>query len=143
MRSDNEIDIQKLKSLAESLSKAFKLKLVVLFGSAARGKMRPDSDIDIGIVTESRVFEDPSLYSDFMAALEKIEHEIKRGVDCVEINSWNIVLLSQILREGIVLYEHVRGFHSIQKLHWRFLVEDNRKYTLNYPKILRRKLEAL
>jgi len=135
--------VNMLKRLLESLARTFDFKLIVLFGSAARGRLRSDSDIDIGIVTESPLFEDPDLYRDFRAALEPIENDLRRRIDCVEINSHNIVLLSQILKEGILLHESSPQCYKVQRLHWRFLVEDNKKYTMNYSKVLERKLQAL
>jgi predicted nucleotidyltransferase len=135
--------VNRLKTLLEPVARAFDLRLIVLFGSAARGKLRPDSDIDIGIVTESQVFENPALYRNFMSALEPIENDLRRSIDCIEIDSRNIVLLSQILREGVLLHESSAQCYKLQRLHWRFLVEDNRKYTMNYSRILERKLEAL
>jgi predicted nucleotidyltransferase len=135
--------VNRLKTLVEPFARAFDLKLIVLFGSAARGKLRSESDIDIGIVTESPLFEDPGLYRDFMAALEPIENDLRRTIDCVQINSHNILLLKQILREGVLLHESSPQSYRIQRLHWRFLVEDNKKYAMNYEKVLERKLEAL
>ena len=135
--------VNMLRTLLEPLARTFDFKLIVLFGSAARGRLRSDSDIDIGIVTESPLFEDPGLYRDFMAALEPIENDLRRSIDCVQINSHNILLLKQILREGVLLHESSPQSYRIQRLHWRFLVEDNKKYAMNYEKVLERKLEAL
>jgi len=135
--------VNMLRALLEPIARAFDLRLIVLFGSAARGKLRSESDLDIGIVTESPLFEDPGLYRAFMAALEPIEHDLRRSIDCVQINSHNILLLKQILREGVLLHESSPQSYTIQKLHWRFLVEDNKKYAMNYEKVLERKLEAL
>ena len=135
--------VNRLKRLLEPLARTFDFKLIVLFGSAARGRLRSDSDIDIGIVTESPLFEDPGLYRDFMAALEPIENDLRRSIDCVQINSHNILLLKQILREGVLLHESSPQCYKVQRLHWRFLVEDNKKYTMNYSKVLERKLQAL
>ena len=64
-------------------------------------------------------------------------------IDLLEITSENVMLLRQILREGVLLYEFKWQYYSLQRLHWRFLVEDNYKNTLNYSNILQRKLQML
>jgi len=127
----------------ETIALKFKLKLVVLFGSAARGRIRYDSDIDIGVVAVSQIFDLPEPYRDFREALEPVESYYKRRIDVVQINSENIMLLKQILREGILLYEYKWQYYNRQRLHWRFLVEDNYRYTINYSDILKRRLEML
>lgn len=139
----NDLKIFELKKNMETIALKFKLKLIVLFGSAARGRIRYDSDIDIGVVADSPIFELPDLYRDFMEALEPVESYYQRRIDVVQINSENIILLKQILREGILLYEYKWQYYNRQRLHWRFLVEDNRRYMLNYSDILRKKLEML
>lgn len=131
-----------LSERIEPVAIRFQLDLVVLFGSAARGRLRPGSDIDLGLVTKLPLMEDPQMYEDFMAALEPLENEFGRNIDTVQINSRNLVLLKRILMEGILLYESQPRFYRKQRLHWRFLIEDNIRYTLNYLKIIQRRLEA-
>jgi predicted nucleotidyltransferase len=135
--------ISELKEKIEPIARKFNLKLVVLFGSVARGIMRSDSDIDMAVVSDSSIFEVPELYRDFMEALEPIENHYGKDIDLVQIDSVNIILLKRILIEGVLLYEYEWQYYNIQRLHWRFLVEDNYRFTLNYSDILQRKLEML
>jgi len=137
----SDLTIPALKKRVGPIAVKFGLKLAILFGSVARGRVRADSDIDIGIVPGSSIFEVPDLYRDFMEDFEPIENDYQRGIDIVQITSENIILLKRILEEGILLYEYQRHYYSMQRLHWRFLVEDNYRYTLNYSDIINRRLE--
>ena len=38
------------KNLLKDLTRKYRLKIVVLFGSAAQGKLRPESDIDAAVL---------------------------------------------------------------------------------------------
>ena len=138
-----ELKIDEVKEKIEPIARKFNLKLAVLFGSVARGNIRSNSDIDIAVVTDLSIFEIPELYRDFREAFEPIENHYRRDIDLVQIDSMNIVLLKQILREGVLLYEYKWQYYNLQRLHWRFLVEDNHRFTLNYSNILKKKLEML
>jgi predicted nucleotidyltransferase len=135
--------ITELKKRIEPVAARFQLKLVVLFGSLARGKARKDSDVDLAFLSDRPIFEDPGSYAEFMEALEQLELEFGRQIDSVQISSRNLLLLRQILREGILLYEYRRHYYLKQRLHWRFLVEDNHRYTLNYSRLIQKRLERL
>jgi predicted nucleotidyltransferase len=137
------VNIPDLKDRIKPIAKKFDLKLAILFGSIARGKTRPDSDIDIAIVTDTPVFNVPDMYMNFMASFEDIENYYRRNIDLIEINSTNIALLKHILMDGLALYEYRWHYYALQRLHWRFLVEDNYRFARNYSKILSKKLKAL
>ena len=138
-----ELKIDEIKEKIEPIVRKFNLKLAVLFGSVARGNIRSNSDIDIAVVTDSSIFEIPELYRDFREDFEPIENHYRRDIHLVQIDSMNIVLLKQILRERVLLYEYKWQYYNLQRLHWRFLVEDNYRFTLNYSNILKKKLEML
>lgn len=138
-----ELIISELIKKITPIAVKFRLKLVVLFGSGARDRMRHDSDIDIGVAVDVPVFEKPQLYRDFMEAFEPIENYYRRKIDLVQINSHNMIVLSHILKEGVLLYEYKPFYYNLQRLHWRFLVEDNYRYTLNYSRVLEKKLDKL
>lgn len=73
---------------------------VYLFGSAARGKMRPSSDIDIAIMSTHRI-----------GGFEKIDMEtelsnlLHRDVDLVIFHQAQNLLQHQILKYGVLLFE--------------------------------------
>lgn len=135
--------ITELKQRIEPIAAKFQLRLVVLFGSLARGKARADSDIDLAFLSNLPFFEDPGSYGDFMEALEQLEMEFGRQIDSVQISSRNLLLLGRILREGILLYEYRPHYYRKERLHWRFLVEDNYRYTLNYSRLIEKRLQRL
>ncbi len=135
--------VTELKEMLKPLAEEFQFKLAVLFGSASRGWLREWSDIDIALISKMPIWEDTELFRKLREAFESIENYFKRDIDLVEITSYNIILLNRILKEGILLYEHQKGFYSFQRLHWRFLVEDNLKYTLNWDRILKNRLDTI
>ena len=67
--------VQKLKAKHGKLAE-FKVKSLALFGSVARGKARPDSDVDI--VVE---FEGPGTFDQYMKLKVFLEALIGRPVD--------------------------------------------------------------
>jgi predicted nucleotidyltransferase len=135
--------IKQLKKGIEPIAIKFHLDLVVLFGSAARGHLRPDSDLDLGFVSHLPLMRDPQIFQDFRATFEPLENDFGRDIDLVEISSRNLLLLKRIWKEGILLFESQPGYWLKQRLHWRFLVEDNIRYTMNYSILIGKRLEAL
>jgi predicted nucleotidyltransferase len=135
--------LNQLKKLIEPVAARFQMKLVVLFGSMARGRVRSHSDIDLAFLADMPIFEDPGCYAEFMEALEPLELELGRQIDSVAISSRNLLLLRRILKEGILLYEYRAHYYRKQRLHWRFLVEDNYRVTLNYSRLIQKRLVRL
>ncbi len=73
--------------------------LVILFGSAAEGKMREDSDIDIAFLSEKK-FSD---YDIFMTA-QALADLLKRDVDLVDLHKASTVFQAQIVGKGKVIF---------------------------------------
>lgn len=85
--------------------KSHGIDLVVLFGSAARGKTNKFSDIDIAIRSKRNLS---------YIAQASIEYEICKAlgrgdVEIVNLKDASPLLLSFIAKEGIVLYEAEAG----------------------------------
>jgi predicted nucleotidyltransferase len=80
------------------------LRLVILYGSAATGKMRPDSDVDIAIL-----FDRPLSTEKKMELISRLERELKRDVDLVDLFDLNGTILKQILTKGHVLLQATTG----------------------------------
>jgi predicted nucleotidyltransferase len=110
------------------------IDLVVLFGSAARGQLRQESDVDIavwfalgkpGFATEGRV-------------AEELHEALRppRELDLVVLNGASPILLAQIRAEGIVLYAASPETWPLFRLYARHQFEDSEKYR-------RRRWEAL
>lgn len=80
----------------------------MLFGSVARGTVRPDSDVDIGILPV-----DELAWSDELALVGALSSALRREVDLVRLDRASTLLRWRIARDGIVLtsappYEAVR-----------------------------------
>ena len=76
------------------------LKLAILYGSAAAGKMRADSDIDIALL-----FDRPLSDNKKIELLTRLEQELGRDIDLVDLFFLNGTILKQILSKGQVLIQ--------------------------------------
>jgi predicted nucleotidyltransferase len=84
-----------LSSHREEL-KAFGVKSIALFGSAARGESRPDSDIDILVEFESPV----GIFA-FLRLQHHLEQLLGRRVDMVTPAALKRQFRDQVLKEAI------------------------------------------
>jgi predicted nucleotidyltransferase len=101
-RSTNSDTPSNLK-LAKSLESFFKgrqeIILVFLFGSSARNRLRPSSDVDIGILFKSI----PEIEAK-NALTQELSSILKREVDLVALDHASPILRMQILKHGILVY---------------------------------------
>jgi uncharacterized protein len=102
------------------------IDLVVLFGSAARGRLKPDSDVDIavrftagrpGFDVEARVA------AELHAALRP-----PRELDLVLLNQANPTLLAQAAGDGIPLYVSSDDVWGLFRIYARRQFEDTEKF---------------
>lgn len=78
------------------------LRLALLFGSAARGALRPDSDIDVAVLPA-----DPALtLADELALQARLSKASQREVDLVRLDRASSLLRWRIAREGVGLWAH-------------------------------------
>jgi uncharacterized protein len=90
-----------LDSLVAALRAGPRLRLAVLFGSAANGALRPDSDVDIAILPE-----DPGLpLSVELALTVGLSLSCGREVDLVRLDQAPTLVRWQVARHGRVLLE--------------------------------------
>jgi predicted nucleotidyltransferase len=89
-----------VESLRKALRERRDVRLALLFGSRARGRARPDSDADVGVLGKDLNL--LSLTSDLSEAAG-IE------VDVVSLADPGYPLLNALLRDSIVLHEGERG----------------------------------
>ncbi len=78
----------------------------VLFGSAAAGRLRPDSDLDLALLFAAQQVPDDLAVLDMRAALEQI---IRRDVDLIVLNHASPILAFQIVKHGKLVFcrDHV------------------------------------
>ncbi|MBC8207537.1 MAG: nucleotidyltransferase domain-containing protein [Kiritimatiellaeota bacterium] len=76
------------------------LKLAILYGSAATGKMRADSDVDIALL-----FDQPLNAEKKMELMSRLESELQRDVDLVDLFNLSGTILKQVLSKGRVLIQ--------------------------------------
>ncbi len=94
-------EIEKLARLLEPLRE---IRLAVLFGSAARGATRANSDIDLGVLLEDG--------ADLMTLSVSIERAATRRVDLLALDKAPPLLRFEIARNGVVLLEREAGAWS-------------------------------
>ena len=87
---------------AVALDRKFGLEVLWLYGSAAKGNDRVDSDVDLGVLLTRR----PSGHELFDAALE-IGEILGREVDLVDLDRAGPILGMQVLRYGRLLVDAV------------------------------------
>lgn len=107
------VDIRKripqtvIRKLARQIAKQFKPQKIILFGSYARGKPRPESDVDLLVVMDTKLRESQqsleirrSLGVSF--GMDLIVRSPKRLAQRLKMGD---SFLGDILKEGKVLYE--------------------------------------
>jgi predicted nucleotidyltransferase len=87
-------------SLAE-LCRQYRVRELALFGSAARGEMRPDSDIDLLVEFLPGANVDLVDYAGLMLDLSKL---IGRKVDLVSKNGLKPLIRASVLKEARLVY---------------------------------------
>ena len=107
------VDIRKripqtvIRKLARQIAKQFKPQKIILFGSYARGKPRPESDVDLLVVMNTKLREVEQSIKicqklDYMFGLDLIVYTPKHLKERVRMGDW---FLRDALKEGKVLYE--------------------------------------
>lgn len=89
-----------------------RIELAVLFGSAARGQERPDSDVDLAVAAGSALSAEEK-----MALVEALAEHTGRPVDLVDLRTAPEPLLGQILRHGRRLLGSNSAFGALISRH--------------------------
>ena len=84
-----------LDRLSEALSGRADLRLAILYGSAAKGALRADSDIDLTVALEK-----PMTPADLMAIMETVTAACGRPADVADLRTAGGLFLHQILSKG-------------------------------------------
>lgn len=96
MSAINEKEIMLIKDFLLDKVKPY---VVYLFGSAAKGNMREDSDIDLGFISDEKL----DAYEVFMIAQE-LADLLGREVDLVDLNQASTVFQLQVISKGKVIH---------------------------------------
>jgi predicted nucleotidyltransferase len=104
------------KDFFEALGEKYHFRMIVLFGSVARGVERVTSDIDIAVLSargEQMSWEESSSLS------QKITHVLGSAlnVDVRSLDSVSPIFLSAVMSDAVVLYEDVSGRCAQYKLY--------------------------
>jgi predicted nucleotidyltransferase len=96
-----------LQERLRSVLAAAPIRLAVLFGSRAKGKARPDSDVDIGVlpVDPAWSFSEEASLASALSAVARAE------IDLVRLDRDEPLLGREIARSGVCLFEVRPGEH--------------------------------
>ena len=100
-----------IRELARLIAEKFHPQKIILFGSYARGNPRPESDVDLLVVMDTKLKESEQemqirRHLGVMFGRDLIVRTPKRLAERVEMGDW---FLRDVLKEGKVLYESRRG----------------------------------
>jgi predicted nucleotidyltransferase len=96
------LTVDQLKKRLDPLFHLPEIQLVVLFGSAASGALRADSDLDLAILGDHGF--------DLVALTNMIISLVHcNDVDLVDLRGSNPVLMMEVARTGVLLFERQPG----------------------------------
>ena len=100
-------------ALGASAAEVPGLELVIVFGSAATGRTRYDSDLDVAVKCTSVA----DLDALFLALAPRLK---TNRLDLVDLRRAGPLLAFEIARSGVLLFERSLGlFRQFQSLAWR------------------------
>src|SRR3990167_11512128 len=94
-------DTVKIKSEAAIIAKEFNLSLLVVFGSQARQRTHPKSDVDFGFLAKKKLG---------LKDVANLQHEFSKrlkinNLEMHDLNSAPPLLLKHVARDAVLLYE--------------------------------------
>ncbi len=95
MRSISQSDDKKIQQLKKELEQDSEVHLAILFGSYAKGIVRPESDIDIAIKLDTPLVENKK-----MQLVQLLAQIFGTAVDLVDLRNVGEPLLGQIIKYG-------------------------------------------
>ncbi|MDH5596479.1 MAG: nucleotidyltransferase domain-containing protein [Candidatus Peregrinibacteria bacterium] len=130
---------QHVKAL-QTLAEKFDLSLIILFGSQANGKTKPDSDIDLavkGTTILSREAEE-ELFKELVLLFHRDD------IDLVNLDfSHDVILRNSIFSQGKVLFESRAGLCKKYCSQAFFEYQDFKRHLERYDALLSKKLDRL
>ena len=100
--SNKVYTIDEITLILKEILKNFAVKKAVLFGSYAKNKQTPTSDIDLVIDSEVQL-----LNINFYGLLEELVEKLEKNIDLFEISEIqkDSKIYDDIRNEGVVVYE--------------------------------------
>ena len=115
VRNTKELKIiNTVNRITTTVEKLPNLKLLILFGSRARGEHRPDSDWDLAISYDetNRQTHIKEISNDYLTSLSILSElfEINRDlIDLIELDRCSPLMKYQVARDGKLIYEKNTG----------------------------------
>ena len=93
------IDIEYIKQKCETVFEKYDVDFCYLFGSYAKGKANPISDVDLLISSNVKGLK-------FYGLVEEIRTALHKKVDVLDVNQLkdNLELMQEILKDGVKIY---------------------------------------
>ncbi|MCS4542317.1 MAG: nucleotidyltransferase domain-containing protein [Euryarchaeota archaeon] len=96
--------VEKSKKVLNKVGADLGIDYAIIFGSAIRGKLNQESDVDIGIKFKQLPTSSKILLDKIIKIKEILEDELKRSVDIVILNKANEGLLYEIFSTGVKIF---------------------------------------
>lgn len=130
-----------VRALERTLEKDDRFAAAVLFGSAARDALRPDSDIDIAWLA-SHERGRCAIDRDLLSLLASLSVVARRDVQLIDLAGASLALRRVVFDSGRVLFDRTDG--ALRKLHRATAVEyvDNEYLRRIVDRSLNRRLES-
>ena len=96
-----------VQQIASTLAQHEDIQLAFVFGSAARGTLRPDSDVDVAVLAGGQLSTEARL-----ALMAELSLVLKREVDLVDLyDAWGLIL-RQVLTTGTLALKRPGPGHA-------------------------------
>ena len=96
-----------VQQIAHTLAQHEEIQLAFVFGSAANGTLRPDSDVDVAVLAGGQLSTESRL-----ALMAELSLALKREVDLVDLhNAWGLIL-RQVLTTGTLALKRPGTAHA-------------------------------
>ncbi|MBW4652234.1 MAG: nucleotidyltransferase domain-containing protein [Kaiparowitsia implicata GSE-PSE-MK54-09C] len=107
-------DLSSLKVASRTLASVHpELKLLVLFGSRARGENDPTSDWDVAFLSEPKAPTEHKPFwfpgAELLDTLSQLLHPSEDVIDLVNLSTCSDILAHFVARDGQVIYEKTPG----------------------------------
>lgn len=132
------LTIEKIKIAAREIGKKHNLRLMLLYGSRAKGTAKRGSDADIAVLGNSALGlgDITGIINDFMDALGVNEIDVK------SLHRTNPLFRWQVMERGILLYGDELDFSKFRAYAFRDYMESKSLFALK-EKMVKKQLEKL